>query len=142
MKNSKHELSWKKKRELETSIIDFKVWLRNTKKLRLEVRRIEGPVECSLGFSDHAYFSEGTSGHGPVFNRHFCGDERKRADIRVPSGSAAEGLLARTALTVAAIDRIGRVANFRVSLDFINPDFGYLLPMTRGSDEIAFKLRH
>src|SRR5216683_3998025 len=27
-------------------------------------------------------------------------------------------------------------------LDFINPDFGYLLPMTGGSDKIASKLRH
>ncbi len=36
MKNSRHELSSKKKRELETSINEFKVWLRHTKKLRLD----------------------------------------------------------------------------------------------------------
>src|ERR1700674_3461894 len=52
---------------------------------------------------DSGYDTDGN----PVFNRRFCGDERKRSDIRDrASGNAAEDLLARNVLTVAAIDRI------------------------------------
>jgi hypothetical protein len=79
----------------------------------------------------------------PVFDRRFCGDRRKR--VGVGDRQRERRRFVGQKCPYCGRNRLDR-ERFAISgfslLDFINPDFGYLLPMTGGSDEITFKLRH